>query len=143
MASLLDSVPGVIFKRFQLCVSQHVTEISHPFQGKLSSPLLRNFWTGNSSPPSANLHILFLSIKFWISSSLFVSYQKKFWKALSSDLSYLYSLFCPLTSRSMTRWCEDHCQKENCSQKPSTGSWFWDFSNFKREFASVSPARCF
>lgn len=77
-------------------------------------------------------------MNFWISFSLSVNYQKN----LGRD--------CPQTSPvyihhsvSMARWYGDDCQKGNCSWKPSAGSWFWDFSHFKRKSASVSPAHYF
>lgn len=117
MASLLDSVPGVILKIFHLCASQEVTEISYSFQYKLFSPLLKNSLTGNGS------HLQHISIfYFWHNIlDLFLTIcelPEKLWKGLSSDLTYLYSLFCHLTALSRSRWCGVIARREIVLKSP-------------------------
>lgn len=74
-------------------------------------------------------------MKFWTSFSLFVSYQKNFGRiVLRPHLSVFITLSpdCPLLGQAV--WGD--CQKGNCSQKPSTGSWLWD-SQISKESLSL------
>lgn len=117
VASLLDSVPGVIFKIFHLCASQEGTEISYSFQYKLFSPPLKNFLKGNGA------HLQQISIVyFWHEIvDLFLTIcelPEKLWKGLSSYLIYLYSLFCHLTALSRGRRCGVIARKEIVLKSP-------------------------
>lgn len=141
VASLLDSVPGVIFKIFHLCASQEVTEIPYSFQYKLFSPPLKNFLKGNGS------HLQQISIfYFWHEIlDLFLTIcelPEKLWKDCpqTSPICIHYSVtWLPSPGAGGVGWLPEG----KLFSKALNWKLALRFSNFKRKFVPVSPALFF